>query len=57
MKIVIPIDRKEDEPWFWVRGGSWDFIYWRTRVAFRGVNDPSGRGHYDVGLRIVRNQK
>ena len=38
-----------------IRGGSWNFFAGRTRVAFRGFQDPTFR-FYNFGFRIAKNE-
>ena len=56
MKIVIPIDRKADEPYIVVRGGNWDDIPGTLRASGRIRHVLSFR-YYIIGFRITRSQK
>ena len=56
MKIVIPIDREEDKPWYRLHGGGWPNDSRGIEVALRTLRDPSFQFYY-YGFRIVRRKK
>ena len=53
MKIVIPIDREENEPRVVIRGGSWFPYPYGLQASYRGNYGSSGRIN-DIGFRLVK---
>jgi formylglycine-generating enzyme required for sulfatase activity len=56
MKIVIPIDREENEPRVVYRGGVWNDYPYYVQASFRNYVSPAYRNYF-FGFRLVKSQK